>query len=65
MIVSKITKSTVYYLETEDDYYSTYTRHGNNNWTVRMGESDEPVYDDEEISELETAFKKWCGENGL
>jgi hypothetical protein len=45
MKITEITKETIFQVHTEDcDYYS-YTRHSADNWTVRMGESDEQLYD--------------------
>ena len=60
MNIKEISKHTVHYLETNEEVY---TRHSANNWSVRIGESDEPVYNSETIAELEAAFQKWVGEN--
>lgn len=38
-----------------DEEYNQYTRYSDNCWTVTIGESDEPVYDCEE---LEMEFQK-------
>ena len=37
-----------------------YTRYGADNWTVRMGESDETLYNCEEI---ETLYQEWLAKN--
>ena len=51
----KSTKSTtIHFVETDEDGYTLYTRYSADNWTVRMGESDESVYD---CDELEAAFQ--------
>jgi len=63
MNVTEISKHTVHYLETDEEDWNFYTRYSADNWSVRMGESDEPVYDNETIAELEAAFQKWVGEN--
>ena len=63
MNVTKISKQTVHYLETDEEDWNFYTRYSADNWSVRMGESDESVCDKETITELEVAFQKWVGKN--
>lgn len=63
MNVIDISKHIVYYLETDEEDYYFYKRYSADNWSVRMGESDEPIYDKETIAELESAFQKWVAEN--
>jgi len=41
-----------YNVETNGQVFYSYTRYSSDNWYVRMGESDEPVYDCEEIEAL-------------
>lgn len=60
MTIKEVTKATIFYVETNEEYYNRYIRHGENSWTVAIGESDEPVYDCEE---LESLFQKWMLEN--
>lgn len=50
---------------TDNNDYYTYTRYGADNWSIRMGESDEPLYDTETIEELEEAFQNWVVENKI
>jgi hypothetical protein len=56
--IESIQHTTAHFVETDehktDDWYQ-YTRHSANNWSVRMGESDESEYD---CKELEEAFQK-------
>lgn len=53
-------KSVVYYLCTNegDDEYN-YTRHASNSWTQTFGESEEQIYDEEKIHELEMMFQNY------
>jgi hypothetical protein len=62
MNITEIRKHTIYYLETDEEGCNFYTRHSADNWSMRIGESDESVYDNEIIAELEAAFKKWVSE---
>ncbi len=52
MIIKEVVKSTVFLVTTDEDVYNEYTRYSATNWTVRMGESDEPVYDCKELEDL-------------
>lgn len=52
MKIEKITKSEVYFVETDQKEYNNYTRYSPDNWTVRIGESDEPTSMDEELEPL-------------
>ena len=56
MKITKVSKSVVFYITTDDDDLFEYKRYSSNNWTVSMGESDEPVYDCEDLEEM---FQKW------
>jgi len=62
MKIINATKSIVFYVETDENELNKYTRHSSENWTVTMGESDEPVYDCEELEKL---FQEWGSQNGL
>ena len=62
MKIVNVTKSIVFYVETDENELNRYTRHSSENWTVTMGESDEPIYDCEE---LEKVFQEWVSQNGL
>ena len=53
-MIKEITKKEIYKVITDEEY-NQYTRYSANCWTVTIGESDEPVYDCEE---LEIEFKK-------
>lgn len=39
--------------------WQTFTRYGSKAWTVSMGESDEPVYSDIAIAELEQTYQNY------
>lgn len=54
MTIKKIKPIHAILVETAD---GTYTRYSPQNWTERMGESDETVYD---CTELEAAFQKFA-----
>lgn len=64
MEIKEVTKLTTYYVEVIDDdgEYQEYTRYGDRNWMVRMGESNESFYDygfqSKIIDELELAIEK-------
>jgi len=55
-------KSIVFYVETDEKELNRYTRHSSCSWTVIMGESDEPVYDCEDLEKL---FQEWVSQNSL
>lgn len=63
MKVIEISRHVVYYLETDEEDLNFFTRYSADNWSVRMGESDEPVYNNETVAELETAFQRWVNRN--
>jgi hypothetical protein len=52
MKIESITKREVHFVETDDSVSSFYTRYSSDMWTVGMAESDEPVYNCEEIEKL-------------
>ena len=54
MKIKEIKKAEVHFVETDEEDYYRYTRYSATNWTVVVGESDEPVYDCEG---LETMFQ--------
>lgn len=41
-----------FYVYVEDSDYSDYIRYSKDNWMVRMGESYESIYNDEELEHL-------------
>lgn len=55
MKIEEITKAEIHFVTTDEEDYYEYTRYSATNWTVRMGESDEPVYD---CKELESMFQR-------
>lgn len=65
MNVTEISKHTVHYLETDEEDCNFFTRYSADNWSVRIGESDESVHDNETIAELEAAFQKWAVEKEM
>ena len=58
MIIKKITKVVSFIVETNEQQYNIYTRHGADVWYLRMGESDEPVYNCEEIETAYQAYRR-------
>ena len=60
MKITEITKIVSFLIETDEEYPNEYTRYSSDNWTVRMGESDEPLYDCEEIEKL---YQEWLAKN--
>lgn len=60
MKIQNISKTTIFFIQTEEHYY---TRYSNEDWTMRMGESDEPIYDNKLIEQLESQFQNWMNEN--
>lgn len=67
MKIETIAKAEVHFVTTDEEDYYEYTRYSSTNWTVRMGESDEPVHNCEEIegmfqSELELVKNKMTKE---
>lgn len=60
MKLKEVTKAIVFFVETDEDEQNYYTRYSADNWTVRMGESDEPLFYCEEIEKL---FQEWLSKN--
>lgn len=58
MKILSVTCVTSFSVETDEDEYNEYTRYGENCWMVRMGESDETVYDCEELEKLYQEHQK-------
>ena len=64
MAIKEIAKSEVHFIETDEEDYYSYTRYSATNWTVVMGESDEPVSDCEELeAEFQRAIARRSNEN--
>ena len=59
MNVIQINKRTVHYLETDEEDCNFYTRYSANTWSVVIGDSNEFIYNNETIAELEAWFQKW------
>lgn len=59
MRIDKITRRESFEIEVSDDNYEYYIRYSPDVWYVRMGDSEEPVLDDEKVKELETEFQKF------
>ena len=55
-------KVITYYVETDEKEYPLYERTGSGNWFRQMGESLEPVFNDEE---LEAAFNIYSINTGI
>ena len=62
MKIEEITKAEIHFVTTDEEDYSEYTRYSATNWTVRRGESDEPVYD---CKELESMFQIAMGNDNM
>ena len=62
MKITDVFERKFFIVETNENEYYEYTRHGEDNWFIRMGESLEPLYDCEEI---EKEFKKYMEENEM
>ena len=56
MKIRSVSKHTVHVVITDSDVFRDHTRWGPESWTVRMGESDEQVYDCEELEKEFHAF---------
>ena len=54
-MIKGIEKSEIYYVTTDDEDYNEYIRYSSSSWMVRIGESEEPIYD---CDELEKEFQK-------
>lgn len=54
-MIKGIEKSEIYYVTTDDEDYNEYIRYSSSSWMVRIGESEEPIYD---CDELEKKFQK-------
>lgn len=58
MKVDKIYTITSYVMEVSDSEYEYYIRYSEDVWYFRIGESEEPVLDQEKAKELEDLFQK-------
>ncbi len=59
MRIAEIHDNLVYYIEIEhNDENRHYVRHNDTDWAVRMGESEEPVYDCVELEQLFQEYMK-------
>jgi len=52
MKIEGIRRAEVHFVTTDGQVHCEYTRYGSDCWFVRIGESDEPVYDYQELEEL-------------
>ena len=60
MEITEVTKIVCFLIETDDEYQNEYTRYSADNWTVRMGESDEALYN---CKEIEALYQEWLAKN--
>lgn len=60
MKIVSVVEKTVHYVETDGEHYNSYIRHSKNNWTMQIGESDETIFNCEE---LEMLYLEWCARN--
>ena len=56
--IESIKETKCFYVVTDEEEYYQYTRYGAYCWYVRMGESDEPVYDCDEIEKLFQEYQR-------
>tara|TARA_B110000977_G_C10614254_1_gene313498 strand:+ start:25 stop:450 length:426 start_codon:yes stop_codon:yes gene_type:complete len=56
MKITEVTEIQCSYIETNEEYPNEYKRYSPYNWTVLLGESNEPVHNCEEIEELYQNF---------
>ena len=56
MKIKEVTRAVIFYIETDQEDYNRYIRWGSNCWTVTVCESDEPVYNCEELEQM---FQDW------
>jgi len=59
MIIEQITEAIIHFIETDESCYSFYTRYDKDNWTIRIEESENAVYN---CIELEKQFQKMLKE---
>lgn len=52
MKIIGVTEIKCFLVETDEKEFMDYTRYGKDNWSVQMGQSDEPLYCCEKIEEL-------------
>lgn len=58
-MIKEIERSEIYYVTTDEKEYNEYIRYSAGSWMVRIGESEEPQYDCEE---LEAEFQRMMEE---
>ena len=63
MKINSVDKNIIFYIETDEQGWNYYTRHSSINWTLRMGESDEVIYDENKINQLEKLFQNYENKN--
>ncbi len=56
MKIVSVERRIIYYVETDEEEYNNYLRHGADNWDIRMGESYETESD---CKELEQKFQEY------
>ena len=54
--IERVTGCFSHCVEVDNSEFTMYTRHSSDCWTVRIGESEEPVYD---CKEIEAAFQEY------
>jgi len=60
MKIEEVKRENSFIVITDEDEYTTYIRYSEDCWYYQMGESQEPVYNCEEIEKL---FKEYCIDN--
>jgi len=59
MNIDGIKKRESYEIEVSGDQYEYYIRYSSDSWYFRIGESEEPVLDNDKIEELEIKFQEF------
>lgn len=59
MKIDEVRKIESYEIEVSDDEHQYYIRYSSKSWYVRIGESEEPVLDDDKVEKLEIEFQKF------
>jgi len=61
--IKEVTKAEVYFVTTDEKDCCEYTRYSPEVWTVKMGDSDESLYDCQELEGLFQSYVKNMCEN--
>lgn len=62
-MIKNVNSKTVHFVTTDESEYNQYIRYGSNNWSVTIGESEEPVYDCEELEKEFQLYQEGLSDN--